>query len=493
MKAKRKAGGWFANVVVMSSLLCIQPAFAEEPAGSDVPSPGAMTIEFGVFGGLFLLSEDHELYDFDSGVAHQTLDSPGPEIGLRVGIFPSRYLGGELEAALVPTSAENGDDADVYALRGHILAQLPNRLTPFFVLGLGDLGVNSSNSALGSDSDTAFHYGVGAKYYFTHLVSARVDARHSLANSLGDGITSHFEFLVGLGLTIPQRKSPDPDDDGFKGANDQCPTEAGVAPDGCPADADSDGFSDAQDACPNAAGVAPDGCPPDADGDGVPDTEDACPNEPGPANGCPDGDGDGVADAKDVCPAVAGTAANGCPANDIDGDGVLGAADRCPEVPGVAPTGCPDADQDGVPDADDACPSEPETANNYKDGDGCPDEVPQAVQKFTGAIEGIRFATGSAKIRSTSFGVLSAAVKVLKEYPSVHMEIDGHSDSTGNRERNVELSLARAEAVKAYFIQQGIAEDRLTAKGFGPDQPVESNETAAGRAKNRRIEFKLVQ
>ena len=178
---------------------------------------------------------------------------------------------------------------------------------------------------------------------------------------------------------------------------------------------------------------------------------------------------------------------------DRDKDGVADAKDKCPDVPGDRPEGCPpDADGDGVFDADDQCMEEPETKNGYQDADGCPDEVPAAVKRFTGAIRGIYFATGSARIRRSSFRVLNSAVRVLTEYPDLKMEIGGHTDDRGSAETNTKLSLERAQAVKDYFVGKGITEERLTATGFGSSKPKASNATAAGRRSNRRIEFTLI-
>ncbi len=492
------------SVLIAVGWLCAAPAQAQKPSLPPATSPEAMTAEVGVFGGLLFVSDRHELYN--PRLDWAPIDSPALDIGLRAGFFPVRFLGVEAEGALMPMSIEGGRSGTGYAVRGHLVLQLPNRFTPFAVVGGGALGITSANDALGRNADATFHWGLGAKYYLNDLFSLRLDGRHIVAPSLDEGeevldpsITSHFEALLGIGLTFPRQKreDPDPDGDGFRGAADKCPTVAGVAPDGCPPkDTDGDGFLDPDDACPTVAGVAPDGCPaPDRDRDGVPDREDKCPDVPGVASaqGCPDRDGDGVPDADDRCPDRAGVAPHGCPADDVDGDGVIGDADRCPDEPGVAPHGCPDRDGDGVPDFEDQCPDEPETINQYKDDDGCPDEIPAAVRRFTGTIEGIRFGSGSARVVASSFPLLNRAVKVLKDFPEVKMEIDGHTDSTGDRDNNLTLSRERAEAVKAYFVKKGIDEGRLVAKGFGPDQPVETNETAAGRAKNRRIEFKLIQ
>ena len=127
------------------------------------------------------------------------------------------------------------------------------------------------------------------------------------------------------------------------------------------------------------------------------------------------------------------------------------------------------------------------------DEDGCPDEVPAEVKKFTGVIEGIEFDTGKATIRPKSTATLDAAAKVLTDYPTVRIEISGHTDDVGKHDKNVKLSQDRADSVKAYFVGKGIDEKRITTRGAGPDEPIADNKTAKGKQKNRRTEFKLLQ
>ncbi len=268
-----------------------------------------------------------------------------------------------------------------------------------------------------------------------------------------------------------------------------------------PKDSDGDGVTDDKDKCPTDVGLAKyEGCPPpDSDNDGLNDEDDKCPKVAGPKEyqGCPpsDSDGDGVTDDKDKCPKVKGEAKwKGCPPPDSDGDGVIDPNDKCPKVKGEAKwKGCPPPDQDGdgIIDPDDKCPTKPETKNGYQDEDGCPDTLPKKIKRFTGAIKGIYFATGRAKIRRRSFRLLDRAVKVLKEFKALKLEISGHSDNRGKHAFNIDLSQKRAQAVVDYMVKKGVAAERLIAKGMGPDAPIASNKTRKGRAKNRRIEFKI--
>jgi outer membrane protein OmpA-like peptidoglycan-associated protein len=188
---------------------------------------------------------------------------------------------------------------------------------------------------------------------------------------------------------------------------------------------------------------------------------------------------------------VPGFAPTGCP--DGDADGVLDRDDQCPSQAGLAPDGCPgDSDGDGLRDDVDKCPSEAETSNGFEDDDGCPDEVPDVVKRFSGAIDGITFGTNQAEIRPGSRGVLDEAARVLDEYPSLRVEVVGHTDDRGAREHNLDLSLRRAESVKAYLVRQGVEPTRLIVRGAGPDEPLIAEKTKEARQKNRRIEFRVL-
>jgi outer membrane protein OmpA-like peptidoglycan-associated protein len=151
-----------------------------------------------------------------------------------------------------------------------------------------------------------------------------------------------------------------------------------------------------------------------------------------------------------------------------------------------------DGDGDGMLDDNDKCAREPETANGFDDGDGCPDEIPPDVQKLTGVISGIQFVQTTAELAPGSAAVLDETVAMLTKYPTVRIEIAGHTDATGDEQKNRDLSQQRADAVRAYLIKRGISEARLDSKGYGPEFPIGNNATPEGRAQNRRVEFKLL-
>ncbi len=180
------------------------------------------------------------------------------------------------------------------------------------------------------------------------------------------------------------------------------------------------------------------------------------------------------------------------PIGDRDGDGIPDDVDKCPDEPedkdGFEDAdGCPDPDNDhdGIPDVADKCPNEPETKNGFEDEDGCPDQV-------IAELAGIGFALDSSKIDEVSTPILEHAVEILQAHPTLVVEISGHTSAEGDANRNLMLSLARAEAVKAYLVKRGIAAARLQTVGHGADTPLADNQTEEGRRKNRRIEFRIM-
>jgi outer membrane protein OmpA-like peptidoglycan-associated protein len=122
-----------------------------------------------------------------------------------------------------------------------------------------------------------------------------------------------------------------------------------------------------------------------------------------------------------------------------------------------------------------------------------PRRAPKQVKQFSGVIEGIYFDFNKDTIKKTSTKTLDAAAKVFQEFPDLKVEIVGHADEVGSREYNVSLSQRRADAVKAWLVKKGVPSDRIETRGVGPDEPLDTSGTEAGRAKNRRIEFKIRQ
>jgi len=234
---------------------------------------------------------------------------------------------------------------------------------------------------------------------------------------------------------------------------DKCPTEP----------EDFDGFQD-EDGCPDL----------DNDGDGIPDKVDRCPNEPEDKDsfqdedGCPDpdNDNDGLADAKDACPTEP---------EDVDG---YKDEDGCPD---------PDNDSDTIADLKDKCPNEP----GPPESEGCPVKYKLVVvtdQKIE-LKQMVYFATDKTVILPRSFPLLNDVAQALKDRASIHVRIEGHTDSRGNDAHNMKLSQGRAASVRTYLIGRGISSDRMESVGYGKNKPIADNRTRAGRAQNRRVEF----
>ncbi|MBS9767592.1 MAG: OmpA family protein [Flavobacteriaceae bacterium] len=258
-------------------------------------------------------------------------------------------------------------------------------------------------------------------------------------------------------------------------------------------DTDGDGIFDNNDACPEVKGIAQfNGCP-DTDGDGIVDSKDACPEVAGLAqlNGCPDTDGDGIADKNDACPDVKGSKAHrGCP--DTDGDGIIDKDDKCPKVPGLkSRQGCPvkDTDGDGIEDSKDKCPKVAGPASN----NGCPQVSKEDTATLNELFKSVYFKTGKYTFMPATYEILNSAAAIMVKYPTARFAISGYTDSVGNNNRNLTLSQNRANAVKNYLVTKGVSATNLSATGYGESSPIASNKTRAGRAKNRRVEIRLVK
>lgn len=347
---------------------------------------------------------------------------------------------------------------------------------------------------------------LGADYSFGHLIygdeggwfdpflgigagSAWVDGNSAFTGNGEFGINFWLSDQIALTVATSYHHTLDDADAGYK----HFQHFAGIKFAFGGKDSDGDGVYDKNDNCPDVPGLAEfNGCP-DSDGDGIPDKEDDCPNKAGLAefNGCPDSDGDGISDNLDQCPTEAGSEAlNGCP--DTDGDGIADKDDNCPEEAGPAENnGCPwaDKDGDGVADKDDNCPDVAGTVAN----NGCPDIPTQkVVEKLNTFSKSVNFEISSAKITATSNQALKEIAKVMKKYPTAKFHLAGFTDITGSKAFNVKLSEKRAQSVRNFLVnQEGIAADRLTAKGYGPANPIASNKTKAGREENRRVEILL--
>ncbi|MFC4220761.1 OmpA family protein [Flagellimonas marina] len=348
------------------------------------------------------------------------------------------------------------EDLSHYAVDGTIKYNFLKNTTidPFAEIGGGYTWVDEIGAG-------TVNGGVGINIWFSENIGLTLQTQYK--HAFEDYLIKHFQHLAGLSIKFG---GTDTDGDGIYDKDDACPEVAGLeAFNGCP-DSDGDGIEDSKDACPNEAGPKEmNGCP-DSDGDGVADKDDACPSTPGlPAlAGCPDADGDGVADKDDDCPNEAGPSENnGCPWPDSDGDGVLDKDDQCPDVAGTV-------------------------ANN-----GCPEVTEEVQKQLNDYARTILFDTGKSSIKAESTSVMVDIIQILNEYPNAKFTVEGHTDSVGSESLNQKLSEERANSVRNFLVDKGIAADRLTAIGYGEAKPIATNNTRAGRAQNRRVEINLIK
>jgi outer membrane protein OmpA-like peptidoglycan-associated protein len=220
----------------------------------------------------------------------------------------------------------------------------------------------------------------------------------------------------------------------------------------------------------------------------------------------PDSDQDGIPDSRDACPRVIGMRSddpkkNGCPP-DEDDDGIDDVHDACPTIKGIQTddprtNGCPDLDRDhdGIPNEEDACPGEPGPANPMDPRrNGCPLAFVSGSRIELGGA--IRFRPNGAELlaEKETDDVLASLRDLLTRRTEIgRIKIEAHTDDRGESANNKRVAAARAEAVAKWLMDHGIDQRRITTEGIGGDRPIDTNETEAGRAANRRIEIRIVQ
>jgi OOP family OmpA-OmpF porin len=307
-----------------------------------------------------------------------------------------------------------------------------SKFTPYAFVGGGYQWLKGpySNAIIGDA-------GIGSRYKLKDNLNAFAEVRWLKDFKKND---SPFGMLIGLVYNFGGKKPP------------------------VVKDSDKDGVADNLDKCPNTPlGVRVDarGCAIDSDNDGVPDYLDKCPNTP-----------EGVKVDKKGCPI------------DSDHDGVADYLDKCPNTPEgvkVDKNGCAlDSDHDGVADYLDKCPNTPK---GFKvDKNGC---------AITYNFE-INFDTDSAKIKPQYMDKIRKFAEFLKSHPEVKAEIQGYTDNRGSKKYNIILSEKRAKAVYEALIKLGVNKSQLSWVGYGPANPVASNDTPEGRAENRRVVAKII-
>jgi outer membrane protein OmpA-like peptidoglycan-associated protein len=249
--------------------------------------------------------------------------------------------------------------------------------------------------------------------------------------------------------------------------------------------------------------------PPDTDGDGILDPSDSCPKDAEDVDGFEDDDGcpdldddkDGVPDASDKCREEAEDLdqfedTDGCPELDNDNDGKNDADDKCPneaEDPDdfEDADGCPDLDNDndGTPDTTDACPMEPGTPEEK----GCPKSI-RVEGGVIRLLQQINFANNSDVILGESNSIMEELRAAMQANARIaHVRVEGHTDDRGSDKKNLALSKKRAASVTRWLTERGVSSTRLEPWGCGEVQPIDSNKTADGRAKNRRVVFQITE
>jgi outer membrane protein OmpA-like peptidoglycan-associated protein len=292
----------------------------------------------------------------------------------------------------------------------------------------------------------------------------------------------------------------DSDKDGVVDSNDQCantPSGVTVSSSGCEIDSDKDGVVDSIDQCAGSlVGVAVTniGCEIDSDMDGIADSMDQCAETSTGISvgqdGCEiDSDADGIVDSADLCVSAPLVVVDqkGCEI-DTDGDGLIDSQDACPEsLPGseIGKDGCmlpSDEDKDGVADEIDVCLNSKfgTDVNQY----GCESE--QNI-----VLKGIRFKSNSDELTHESALILADLSDRLYLHPYLKLEIAGHTDNLGDEIYNMDLSNRRANIVKAFLVEHGIAIDNIKAIGYGQTRPITDNNSVAKRYINRRVELSI--
>lgn len=369
------------------------------------------------------------------------------------------YLEGAASLSTVTDNYKITDKKHTYAsIDGMVKYHLTRGLytiDPYVTLGTGYSWIDMYNRSLRLYGSPVIHGGIGVNFWLTSSFGLTVQSQYKYA--FKDYGLNHFQHAIGISYRFGEK------------------------------DTDNDGINDRVDKCPDLFGMIETGGCPDRDGDGVIDSEDLCPDNFGPPHlsGCPDRDGDGTPDKYDMCPDEPGAIDDdGCPRRDSDNDGVDDRFDKCPLVPGPKEnSGCPDPKQQ----------AREEAAANLEKQRARDNDIKQAViLELAKLSKLITFDNGQTSLTTNSTVALDEIAKIMIIQKFMKFHIAGHTDSTGNRTKNIQLSEQRAQAVKDYLLFKGLESNRITSQGYGQENPIADNTTAEGRLKNRRIEIFVV-
>ncbi len=478
-------------VILILSLAITQQTYAQSEE-----NPTWISIYFG-----------HHEYDGDFGnemLQFNIPKDPGGGIGISQYLSPSFDLDLSLYLGKLDTDYDdffeklmlNGNLTAKYKFTNGYIFKKESAIQPYIFAGAGLSYLYRGKSTIDNGTYVQVPLGIGFDIPLSEKVQIGIKSTYNRTFSdYLDGETNidnnnHDDFLVHtIGLKFSLGGAQDSDGDGVNDKEDDCPSQIGeIDTNGCP-DRDRDGIKDSIDRCSAIPGLVEfAGCA-DTDLDRIPDYEDECPEIKGTSQfkGCKDTDGDMIADPVDACPAEVGSSAtNGCPDN--DNDGIRNSEDSCPEIAGTkAGNGCPDTDGDGIIDSQDACPKVAGTT----DGNGCPVVSEEILKEINVIFSNLNFASNKATIAPSSLPSLDRLSQIMNEDKALIISIEGHTDSRGNDDYNLQLSRDRALAVKTYLIRKGVVAGRISSTGYGETQPLASNDTADGRNRNRRVELNL--
>lgn len=379
-----------------------------------------------------------------------------------------------------------------------------SRISPYLYFGAGVYNYKrkvsnnldySGDPANPKKSITTLHIpaGLGFEFMFSKHVGFNID----FGARLMDDRTDNFKVGVldwyatakaGIIFYAGSSENDDDDGDGLTNAEEE---NLGLDPDN--ADTDADGLNDGAEV--NIYKTDPKR--PDSDADGLKDGEEVNTHRTDPNK--PDTDGDGLSDGDEVMKHRTDALKP-----DTDADGLSDGDEIMKYRTDVLK---PDTDSDDLKDGDEVSrntnPLKTDTdGGSVNDGRevangtsplDASDDVPKPKKQIelgkAIVLEGIVFQTGKAIIEPKSEETLQLALKTLNDNSEISVEIRGYTDNVGAAVTNMRLSRRRADAVRFWLIMRGVAATRITARGFGPDNPIGDNTTSEGRAKNRRIEF----
>jgi len=390
------------------------------------PARADSNLEASGFLGLMDFASDIRL---GSALAPEQRPQTAPIFGARLTYTPIRSrasgnlhldLALEPELSFTPSWTGYGFDEDrpsyfapVFSYRLNVLIRLGGGfIQPHVIAGVGGATVASPSPYMKKETDPVYVWGIGATMQMIDRWQLRLDAKQNRMPAMDGGTTSSYELLVSVGARF------------------------GLAP------ATSSEHVDIAHAPPKPP--EPDR---DSDNDGIPDSLDTCPKDPETVNGVDDEDG--------------------CPEADPDGDKIIGAADKCPDKAEDYDRfedndGCPDEDndKDGIVDAKDKCPNESETFNGIADDDGCPDQITPAITSALASASKVKFESGRPRLSDKAKAALDRALGMMLNNPKLKVAITVHPDKADAKA--AELAKKRADVVKWYLVEQGVAAGQLS-------------------------------